>query len=172
MTMVKINNHICISHIVAVSKNNVIGINNQLPWHLPADMSYFKEKTKGHVVIMGRKNYEAEGKVLPDRINIIITRDKNFIAENCIVVHSVEEALVCAKKLEKKEIFIIGGGEIYKQTISLVNRIYITIIEVEIKGEVFYPQINLNQWILKSKTFYKKDKQNIYNHTYYIYDRI
>lgn len=160
-----------ISHIVAISKNHVIGKNNQLPWHLPADTKYFRDKTLGHVVIMGRKNYEAEGKPLKDRTNIIITRNKNFQAENCLIARSLNQAISIAKPIEKEEIFIIGGGQVYKESLSVVDRLYVTIIDIEIEGDVYYPKIDLNIWKPVSKRNYLADQSNHYNHTYYIFER-
>src|ERR1039457_5253262 len=118
-----------ISLIVAVSENNVIGKNNSLPWHLPADVKYFRDTTMGHCVIMGRKNYDSiplKYRPLDGRTNIVITRQMDFKAENCIVVNSVEDALKKAKEKNETEIFIIGGADIYNQTMALADKIYIT----------------------------------------------
>lgn len=160
-----------ISQIAAISKNYVIGKNNQLPWHLPADMHYFKETTQGHFVIMGRKNYEAEGKPLPDRTNIIITRKENFSAPGCFVFKTIDEALEYCQDQNQQEIFIIGGGEIYKQTLEITQRIYLTIIDIEIDGDVFYPKLNFDDWQVLKKWDYKKDERNEFDHTYYVLER-
>jgi len=160
-----------ISHIVAMTKNKLIGKANKLPWHLPADMEYFKEKTIGHVVIMGRKNYEAEGKPLSQRTNIIVTSKANYHAPNCIIVNNMEEAINKAGSIEKDEIFIVGGGEIYKQTMNIINKLYLTVIDLEMDGDVFYPDIDLNSWKMISKNKYQKDKENPYDHTYFVYER-
>jgi len=161
-----------ISHIVAITRNKVIGRNNKLPWNLPADMQYFKNTTKGHTVIMGRKNYESEGKPLEERINIIVTRQKGFEAPGCYIVNSIDNAIATAKKFEKKEIFIIGGGEIYRQTLNIINKLYLTVIDIELEGDVFYQQPDLNKWKLISKCYYKKDNVNKFSHTYYVYQRL
>lgn len=161
-----------LSHIVAIGKNNVIGKANQLPWHLPADMKYFRETTKNHVVIMGRKNFEAEEKPLHDRVNIILSRQKEFHIPGCFVVKHIEDALKIAAKYEKDETFIIGGGEIYKLTLPHVQKIYITKIDIEIEGDVYYPDIDYNNWRLVSKRLYQKDHLNRYDHTYFIYEKI
>ena len=115
-----------ISMIVAAAENNVIGIDNKLPWHLPADMQFFKRTTNGHPIIMGRKSYEALGKPLPNRTNIVITRQTDYKPEGTIVVSSPEEALETAVEYNKEEIFIIGGGNIYQTMLSLANRVYLT----------------------------------------------
>src|SRR5438105_4996918 len=118
-----------ISLIAAVSKNLVLGKNNQLPWRLPPDSQYFREKTTGHVVIMGRKTYESMGKPLPNRTNIVVTRNKNFSAPQTIVVPSLEEAVQKAKDLGESEAFIVGGGQIYTQSLPLADKLYLTIID-------------------------------------------
>jgi dihydrofolate reductase len=160
-----------VSHIAAISKNRAIGRNNQLPWHLPADTLYFKNTTLGHVVIMGRKNFEAEGKALPQRTNIVVTRNEGFQAQGCIAVNTIDEALKKAKALDEKEVFIIGGGEIYKQTLHLADRLYITIIDMETEGDVFYPEVNWDNWRTISFRHYEKDSNNPFDHDYYIYER-
>ena len=115
-----------ISLIAALSKNRVIGKNNDLPWHLPDDMKYFMQTTSGHHVIMGRKNYDSipqKFKPLPNRTNIVVTRQKNFVASGCMVVNSLEEALGIAESNKEKETFIIGGAEIYSQALSLATQV-------------------------------------------------
>jgi dihydrofolate reductase len=160
-----------LSHIVAVSKNYVIGKNNALPWKLPADMQYFKKTTENHVVIMGRKNFEAEGKPLPNRTNIVISKQNNYIAPGCMMAKTIEEAIKLAEKYEKNETFIVGGGEIYNQTLPLTDKLYITMIDMVADGDVYYALPDMNDWKLISQRFYAKDKRNSYNHTYYIYQR-
>lgn len=160
-----------ISHIVAASENWVIGKNNKLPWYLPADTRYFKEMTWGHYVIMGRKNFEAEGKPLPGRTNIIVTRQKKYTASNCIIASSIEEAIAIADQNHQKEIFIIGGGNIYKQSIDLVHRLYLTIIHAQIEGDVYYPKPEFTIWKKIYEKYYPKGEKNAYNHTYYIFRR-
>ena len=110
-----------VSAIVAVAKNNVIGINNGIPWYLPADLKYFKKTTLNHHIIMGRKSYESIGRPLPKRTNVIVTRDPFFMASNCLVVHSVEEGLQLALDNNETEAFIIGGGEIYRLGMPFVD---------------------------------------------------
>lgn len=135
-----------LSHITAMAKNRVIGINNTLPWHLPEDMKFFRTKTKGHVMIMGRKTFESLGSPLPGRFHIIITRQANYKYENpqVKIVSSIEEAVTFAKTLLPQwpeEVFIIGGGEIYKESLSVTNKVYLTIIDKEYSGDAFYPEL-------------------------------
>lgn len=130
-----------ISIIVALSENRVIGRDNRLPWHIPDDLKRFKRLTTGHAIIMGRKTYESIGRPLPQRTNIIITRDKTFSVEGCVVVHSLDEAVRFAQKLEgpEGEIFIIGGGQIFEQALPLVDRLYLTVVRGTHEGDVFFP---------------------------------
>ena len=132
-----------ISIIAAVSKNGVIGVDNKLPWDLPEDLKRFKELTTGNVVIMGRKTYESIGKPLPNRINIVITRNKDFFVPGVITTNSLESALL--KAGGDKHIFIIGGGEIYKQSIGFADKLYITEVDMEVEGDTKFPTIS-NEW--------------------------
>ena len=135
-----------VSAIVAVDRNNVIGKDNGIPWHLPADLKYFKRRTLNHHVVMGRKSFESIGRPLPMRTNIIVTRNPYFIASNCLVAPSVEEALSIAFDNGEKEAFIIGGGEIYRQSMPLWGRVYLTRVEMEVQGgEVFFPGLPENE---------------------------
>lgn len=161
-----------ISHIVAVSENNVIGKSNKLPWYMPADKAYFNRVTKGHYIVMGRKNYESEGKALKDRINIVITRNREFKIDDGIIVHSINEALDIPQKNKAEEVFIVGGGNIYKQSIDIAGRIYLTRIHTIIDGDVFYPELNKSQWTLLSEISYKKDNMNPFDYTFCIYEKI
>jgi len=138
-----------ISHIVAAAENNVIGTANTLPWDIPEDMEFFKEKTKGHALIMGRKTYESMGRPLPNRLNVIVTRQKNFAAPGAVVVPTLNDAISYCKKQTSKygdEIFIIGGGEIYRQSMNMVDVIYLTRIHRNFKGDVTYPEVDPNQF--------------------------
>lgn len=129
-----------ISLIAAISKNNVLGKDNKIPWYLPEDLKRFKQLTTNHPIIMGRKTYQSIGRPLPNRTNIVITRDHNFKAiEGIIVVDAIEKALEKAKQIETQEIFIIGGGEIYNQSINLADKLYLTVIDKEIEGDVYFP---------------------------------
>ena len=145
-----------LSHITAMSKNRVIGINNQLPWSLPEDMKFFRDKTKGHILIMGRKTFESLGKPLPGRHHIVITRQTQYQYPHAqvTVVGSLDEAILLAKKILPNwpnEVFIIGGGEIYKESMTIVNKIYLTIIDKEFTGDAFYPEIPNNFQLSEKK---------------------
>jgi len=129
-----------ISIIVAHSRNMVIGKANALLWRLPEDLKRFKKLTTSHPIIMGRKTYQSINRPLPDRTNIIVTRDKNLEIPGCIIVHSVTEAIEKAKEFDQKEIFIIGGAEIYKETLPLVDRLYVTKVDLDVGGDAFFPE--------------------------------
>ncbi len=129
-----------ISIIAVVAKNRAIGYQNKLLYNIPEDMEHFRKITVGHTVIMGQKTYESIGRPLPERINIVISNDPNFTATGCLVSHSIEQALALAKAKEKKEIFIIGGGQIYKQFIDLADKLYLTIVDDQPKlADTFFP---------------------------------
>jgi len=165
-----------ISIIAAVTQNNVIGKDNDLPWSLPADMQFFKDTTKGHHVIMGRKNYLSipeKYRPLPNRTNVIVTRQNDFVAEDCVVTHSVEDAIEAAKESGEDEAFIIGGGEIFKQSLenNLVDRMYITRIHTEIEGDVFFPEIELNVWKEVKREDCEADDRNEYAYSFIVYEK-
>ena len=158
-----------ISIIAAVAKNNVIGKNNDLVWHLPKDLKFFKDKTSGHHIIMGRKNYETLMRPLPNRTSVIITRRKNYQAPGCIVVHSIEEAI--AKVENDAEPFIIGGGQIYRQSMHIANRMYITHIDESFEGDTYFPEIDLHTWKVVSRTNHPADEKNPYAFSIVVYER-
>lgn len=155
-----------ISAIVAVSANNVIGHNNQIPWYLPADLKYFKKTTQGHHIIMGRKSFESIGRPLPNRTNIVITRAPYYVASGCLVVHSIEEALEVAANNGEEEVFIIGGGEIYRQSWPYLDRIYLTSVETDVEGQVFFPEINADEWEEISAEPHLADEKNPFDYTF------
>lgn len=160
-----------ISIIVATSKNNVIGVNNQLPWHLPADLKYFKSLTNGHPIIMGRKTYDSIGRPLPNRENIIITRDKNFTSNDLVIKDSIDEAIEQCKNQD--EVFIIGGDTIYKQTIDIATKLYITRVDTIIEnGDAFFPEINVTEWEKTSVEHFEKDEKNKFDYSFEVYVRI
>ena len=132
-----------ISAIVAVAHNNVIGKDNQIPWYLPADLSYFKKTTLEHHIVMGRNCFHSIGRPLPKRVNIVVTRDPFFTADGVLVAHSVEEALGMAFDGEEQEVFIIGGGEIYTQTLAHANRLEITHVDIAVDAaDAWFPAID------------------------------
>lgn len=159
-----------VSILVAKSKNDVIGKNNQLPWHLPADLKHFKNLTMGHHMIMGRKTFESIGKSLPGRTSVIITRQKDYKVPGCIVVNNIEDALKAC--VNDDEVFIIGGGEIFKETMNTADKIYLTEIGEEFEGDVFLPKIDLLKWKLTQKQTFKPDEQNKYSYCFCEYERV
>ncbi|MBP6456197.1 MAG: dihydrofolate reductase [Chitinophagaceae bacterium] len=163
-----------ISIIVAVSENNVIGVNNDLPWRLSNDLKFFKQKTTGHSILMGRNTFDSIGKALPNRENIIITRNKNFEKENCIIKNSIKEAISYCREKNEDEIFIIGGDTIYKQSLNLANKIYLTRVHTEIKnGTAFFPILEKGNWEKQDEVIhFKKDEKNEYDHSFETYFRI
>lgn len=139
-----------ISHIVAASRNNVIGRQGELPWHIPEDMQFFREKTKGKALIMGRKTFESVGHPLPNRLNVVVTHQPGYKAEGAYVVSSIQEGIEYCKKHQDKygdEIFIIGGGEIYRQSMDLVDIIYLTRIHQDFEGDAVYPEVDPNEFV-------------------------
>ena len=155
-----------ISSIVAASKNGVIGINNQIPWYLPADLKFFKNLTLNHHVLMGRKCFDSIGKPLANRTNIIVTRNKEFEAAGCEIVHSVDDGIQLAKDHGEQDLFIIGGAEIYRLTFDICDVLYITIVDVEIEGDTFLPPIDWTQWILKESQSFEPDEKNKYPYSF------
>lgn len=128
-----------ISAIAAVARNGVIGKDNQLPWHLSEDLKFFKQTTTGHCIILGRRNYEAIGRPLPNRTNIVLTRQSAYTAPGCTVVSSLDGAFQLARTQKETECFVVGGGEIYAQAMPMVQRMYLTILDKDFAGDVFFP---------------------------------
>lgn len=149
-----------ISIIAAIGKNRELGKNNKLLWNIGEDLNHFRKITAGNAVIMGRKTHESIGRVLPNRINIVITRDANYRSEGCVVCGSLNEALEIAKKSGEKEAFIIGGGEIYKQAIGLADKLYLTLVDGTFDADTFFPDYSeFNKVIFKEE---HKDKNYRY----------
>ncbi|MBO0958262.1 dihydrofolate reductase [Neobacillus sp. MM2021_6] len=159
-----------ISFIVAMDDNRAIGKNNQLPWHLPEDLKFFKRVTMGHPIAMGRKTHESIGRVLPGRENIIITRQLDYKCEGCTVFYSVEEFVKYSHK-QDDEIFVIGGAEIFKETFPFVDRLYITDIHSTFDGDTFFPEFALGDWKLTSSEKGVRDEKNPYDYEFMIYER-
>ena len=159
-----------ITIIVAASENNVIGNNNKLIWHLSDDLKRFKNLTKGHYVIMGRKTFESMPRALPNRTNVIITRKENYIAENAIVTNSLESALKIAS--DDAQPFIIGGGEIYNIALNISDRIELTRIHHNFEGDTTFPEINKEEWIESNRVEKKKDETHSYDFTFITYNKI
>jgi dihydrofolate reductase len=137
-----------LSLLVAMAKNRVIGRDNKLPWHLPADLKHFKYLTMGQTIVMGRKTYESIGKPLPCRVNIIITRQAGYEVPGATVVSTIDDALLMCEKIRSinGENFIIGGEELYRQTLKMCQRIYITEIQRDFEGDVYFPEVDPNEW--------------------------
>lgn len=160
-----------LSLLVAADENNVIGKDNQLPWHLPGDLKYFKNQTWGMPILMGRKTFESIGKPLPGRKSIVITRNKGWQHEGVTVVHSVEEAIETSKNLDVKEIFVIGGAEIFKTAFLQAGRIYLTRIHHQFDGDVYFPDVPANEWNLVSNRFCAADEKNAFAHSFQVWER-
>jgi len=163
-----------ISMIAAMSQNRVIGKNNDLPWHLPDDFKFFKEKTKGHHVIMGRKNYESlppKFRPLPDRTNIVLTRNSFFKEKNIIVLSELSKALDLAKVNNEKEAFIIGGGEIYQIGLDFAQRIYLTEIAAEIPGDTFFPKLDHQIWQEVTRIHHPQDAKHKFPFDFVTYQK-
>lgn len=161
-----------ISSIVAVARNGVIGHNNDIPWYLPADLKYFKKVTTGHHIIMGRNCYNSIGRPLPNRTNIILTRDAFMVSSICPIARSIPEALKIAKEHGEEEVFIIGGGQIYKQSVNLWDRLYLTEVDIAPEGDVFFPEILWAEWKIVFEEKHLADDKNEYNYTFKIYERM
>lgn len=161
-----------ISAIVAVANNNVIGNENQIPWYLPADLAYFKRTTLGHPVIMGRNTYHSIGRPLPKRTNIVITRDPFFRGDGIVVAHTINEALEMAYDTGAEQAFIIGGGQIYAQSVELWDKVYITEVAVDVPGEVHFPALDNAQWREVSREAHTADEKNEYDYVFRVLEKI
>ncbi len=156
-----------ISLIVAASQNNAIGKNNMLLWHLPNDLKFFKNTTWAMPIAMGRKTFESLGnKPLNGRLNIVITRQKNWQAEGVVSVNSIEDAIFLAKSHDYKELFIAGGGEIYKECLDKANKIYLTRIHAKVEGDTFFPELNEQKWEKTNAQFCKSDLKHLYDYSF------
>lgn len=160
-----------LSIIVAASENNVIGINNHLPWHLPIDMKYFKDTTMGKPIVMGRKSFEELGRVLPGRPNIMITRRADYKAEGLYVVPSLEAGIEKAKTFGTEEIFITGGGEIFKLALPIIDRLYLTRVHAEVSGDTYFPEFDPRGWKLVKNERHEKDEKHAYALTFQVWER-
>jgi dihydrofolate reductase len=150
--------------IAAVAENNALGKNNELVWHLPNDFKRFKELTSGHYIIMGRKTFESFPKPLPNRTHVVITRQPNYQPEGCVVVNSIENAIKACP--ENETIYIIGGGEIYNQSLAFSDTIEITKVHGEFEADAFFPEIKSENWELIQSVFNGKDERHLYDYTY------
>lgn len=155
--------------IAAVAENNALGKNNDLLWHLPKDFKRFKEITSGHHIIMGRKTFESFPKPLPNRTHVIITRQKEYVCEGCIVVQDLEKAIAICPKNE--DVFVIGGGEIYSQSIHLADQLDITRVHHSFEADVFFPEIDSEIWELTTEEVHLKDEKHPYDYSFQTFVR-
>ena len=164
-----------ISHVVALSNNNVIGVDNNLPWNLKTDLSHFKEYTTNKVIVMGRKTYESIGRPLPNRLNYVVSQTINHIA-GAFVFDSIESAIKNARDYCKEngldEVVIIGGGFLFRDTLPITNRLVLTKVNCEIEGDVFYPEIDLSDWVEKDSRDFLKDEDNDYDFRVSTYEKL
>lgn len=159
-----------ISLIVAIDNKFGIGKNNQLLWHLPNDLKYFKALTTNKTIVMGRNTYESIGKPLPNRTNVVVSRNTNYTAQGCVVVHSLADAIRYAQNNNTPELMIIGGGQLYQQALPLCTTLYVTHVDTEVQGaDVFLPAIDFTQWELINKTAYLPDDKHKYAYTFATY---
>jgi len=162
--------------IVAMSRNRVIGRNNKLPWYLPGDLRYFKQVTMGKPILMGRKTWDSIGRPLPGRLNVVITRDENWMAPAGVARdHSLEQALIRAEahaELEDgDEVMIIGGGQIFQEALPLVDRMYVTLVHDDIEGDAFFPEIDWNAWEELGREDFQAADNNPYDYSFVVYER-
>jgi dihydrofolate reductase len=160
-----------ISFIVAKSENNVIGINNKLPWHLKDDLQNFKKITMGHHILMGRRTYESIGKALPGRMSLVVSTEPKANQESVLWFNSIFRAIKQAERNGETELFIIGGEKIFKSSLSLADRIYLTDVKANLKGDAFFPQLSIKNWKKVSEQVFLKSADNEYEFVFSILDR-
>ncbi|ADX67358.1 MULTISPECIES: dihydrofolate reductase [Weeksella] len=156
--------------VVAIASNHAIGKGNQMLWHLPKDFLHFKKITTGHPIIMGRKTFESIGRPLPNRVNIVISRDRNYSADGIQVVHSLREAIEKGYKLDE-DLYVIGGGEIYRQAMEFADKIYLTEVHHEFEGDTFFPEIDDEKWVEVDREHHLKDDKHLYSYDFVEYLR-
>lgn len=157
--------------VVAMGEKNEIGSGNQLLWHLPKDLKHFKDLTSGHPIIMGRKTYESIGKALPNRTNIVVSRKKNWFQEGVLIVGSLKEAVKFAKKIDEN-IFIIGGGNVYEQTMEIADRLEVTLVKANLEADTYFPKINEKIWKKTEEICHEKDEKNQYDFCFQTYEKV
>jgi len=159
-----------ISLIVAMAENRVIGVDNRMPWHLSADLKRFRKITSGNPVVMGRKTHESIGRPLPDRVNVVLTRDSSYQAKGCIVVHNLEQAMRAAG--EAAELMVIGGAGLYREFLPLADRIYLTLIHRAFDGDTFFPTIDWPEWREVAREEFEQDEQSGLSYAFIDYERV
>jgi dihydrofolate reductase len=160
-----------ITLIAAMAENRVIGRDNALPWHLPADLARFKQRTEGHVVIMGRRTFESVGRPLPNRRSIVITRKRDFHPPGAEIARSLEEALEIARESKQDEVFILGGAEIYALALPDVDRLEFTIVHADVSGDTFFPECDLSKWTLQDEQRHEADDRHAHAFSFRTYER-
>ena len=158
-----------ISLIVAMAKNRVIGCDNKIPWHLPNELQLFKKLTMGHHIVMGRKTFESIGRLLPGRTSIIVTRQRDYAIEGARVVHSIDEAMDIARGDD--EIFVIGGAELFRDTLPRADRLYLTTVDAKPAGDVFMPDLDLREWRETSSETFAADEKHAHSYRFALYER-
>ena len=161
--------------IAAFAQNLVVGVNNALPWHLPEDLKYFKRTTSGKAIVMGRKTYESIGRPLPNRTNIVVSRNPDFSADGVVVVDSLEAAIKHAEAVNTingvDEVMIIGGAAIYEAALPLADRLYLTHVHASVEGDAHFPSVDLSQWLEMTRDDFQKDESNPYDYSFVVYDK-
>lgn len=160
-----------ISFVFAMDRNQLIGKDNDLPWHIPNDFKFFKDITWGQTIIMGRKTFESFGKPLPNRDHIILTSDESYQVDGCLVFHSIDELMNHIDQDHDKEWFVIGGSVLFEKMLPLADRMYVTWIDHEFEGDTYFPSYEENEWVLTSETKGLKDEKNPYDYYFRTYDR-
>lgn len=160
-----------ISAIAAIGRNRVLGKDNDLPWHLPADFKHFKRTTLHHHCLMGRKTFESFNGALPKRVNIVVTRDAYYAASGATVVHSIEEGIALARDAGEEELFVLGGGNIYEQCVPLYDRLYLTHVDAAPEGDTYFPEIDYDQYRVIAEEVHPRDHRNEHSFTIKIYEK-
>ena len=160
-----------ISLIVAMDEKRGIGKAGKLPWRLSSDLKKFREVTMGHHLVVGRKTFESIGRPLSGRQMIVVTRDMSYRAEGCLVVSSIPAALALAQERGETETFVIGGAEIYAQTLEMADRVYLTQVHAEVNADTFFPELNFDEWVEKESAFQLSDEKNQYSFTFKLLER-
>lgn len=161
-----------ISLLVAMDRNRLIGANNDLPWHLPNDLKFFKEKTTGNTIVMGRKTFDSIGRALPNRRNIVLSRNSRDLPDEVELIHDINSVLKLNQENPGEEIFVIGGGGLFEQILPFANRMYVTWIDEEFNGDVYFPAISLDDWKEVSRIKGIRDEKNPYDYYFIQYDRV
>ena len=161
-----------LSMIAAMGKNRVIGKDNDMPWHLPADLQHFKKTTLGSPIIMGRKTYDSIGRPLPGRLNIILSRNANLEIEGCSIVNSFDEAIALAEEGKSDEVFITGGAHLYNTFLEKADRLYITLIDEEFEGDTYFPDYTQLNWLEVSREDHLADNKNMHDYSFITLDRL